>query len=296
MYLSLLSRTRANIHKEACMPALYAHLRFGEEVSKTLPEAYTRLIAQYPEAFALGTQGPDILFYHQPMKANEIRKLGTHLHTLSGEEFFLLQGEKLLQSTKDDVLTDNGAYAAYICGFLCHFTLDVACHPYIDGTMSDALTHGKIESEFDKFILRRDGKPIRGYNTATPILDKNGTREAVSKALDVPQEEIALSIKTMRKYNAWFSKKCEVFHGFVHFVLKIAGMERKFGDMFLHKKDDPLCVEPNQVLIEKWQNAIPQAAATIESFFTHLPEWVQTKKINLDLFRYNFSGIIKTED
>ena len=52
------------------MPAIYAHLRFGDEVAKTLPPIYTALIEKYPEAFALGTQGPDILFYHKPFKKN----------------------------------------------------------------------------------------------------------------------------------------------------------------------------------------------------------------------------------
>ena len=279
------------------MPALYAHLRFGEEVSKTLPEAYKNLIQRYPEAFALGTQGPDILFYHRPMKANEIRKRGTDLHKLSGEEFFLSQGEKLLQAASGgDALEENGAFAAYICGFLCHFTLDVCCHPYIDGHSCEAVTHGKIESEFDKYILRKDGKPIRGYNTATPIEDKNGTKEAVAKCLDVPEENIALSIKTMRKYNGWFSKKCELFHGFVHLILKIAGMERKFGDMFLHKKDDPLCAEINEALLVKWQDAIPQAAALIEGYFGHLTEWVHAQTTDTELFRYNFSGLINTKE
>ena len=79
------------------MPALYAHLRFGEEVSKTLPEDYREYIDRYPEAFALGTQGPDILFYHQPTKHNEIRQRGSFLHTIFGEEFFLAQGELYYQ-------------------------------------------------------------------------------------------------------------------------------------------------------------------------------------------------------
>ena len=270
------------------MPALYAHLRFGEEVAKILPEPYQNIIQQYPEAFALGTQGPDILFYHKPTKVNDIRARGTYLHTLSGEEFFLSQAEKLQGG--------DGALTAYVCGFLCHFTLDVCCHPYINEHSCEAVTHGKIESEFDKYVLRRDGKPIRGYNTSTPILDQNGTREAVAKTLDVSEETIALAIQTMQKYNGWFSKKCELFHASVHLLLKIAGMERKFGDMFLHKKDDPLCVDINEALIKKWQNAIPQAAEAIETYFGRLPEWVQSQKIDMDLFRYNFSGVIKTKE
>ena len=282
------------------MPAIYAHLRFGEEVAKTLPAPYVSLIERFPEAFALGTQGPDILFYHHPMKKNDIKKRGTYLHTFSGEKFFFLQGEKLLENAPsgeaEDILKDNGALASYTCGFLCHFALDVACHPYIDGNSTEAVSHGKIESEFDKYILRQDGKPIRGYNTATPILDQNGTKEAAAKTLDVADESIAVSIKTMRKINGWFSKKCEAFHGIAHFFLKIAGMERKFGDMFLHKKDDPLCETPNKVLIEKWKDAIPQASALIQQYFDELKAWVVNQKTENELFRYNFSGIITTEE
>ncbi len=275
------------------MPAIYAHRRFGEEVAKTLPNAYTQLIAQYPEAFTLGTEGPDILFYHRPMKTNDVRQRAYYLHALSGNELFLHFGKKLIQSAKgEDVLSSNGAFAAYVCGFLCHFTLDASTHLYIDEHSGKAVTHGKIESEFDKYLLRLDKKPTRGYNTATPILDANGSKEAVAKALDVPEETVAIAIKTMRKYNGWFSKKCELFHVFVHFVLKILGKDRQFGDMFLHKKDDPLCTEINEVLIVKWQDAIPIGAALIETYFNRLSEWVHTQHIDIDLFQYDFSGII----
>ena len=282
------------------MPALYTHLRFGEEVAKTLLPPYAEIIARFPEAFALGTHGPDILFYHKPMKANDIRKRGTFLHTFSGEKFFLAQGKKLLTAVPTDsveeILTANGAFAAYICGFLCHFTLDTICHPYIDEQSSEAVSHGKIESEFDKAVLRKDGKPIRGYNTATPILDKNGTKEAVAKALDVEESAVSLAIKTMRKINKMFSKKCEAFHGIAHTFLKMAKMERKFGDMFLHKKDDPLCVEINVVLLEKFHTAIPQAAALIPQYFQNLQAWVENQKSENELLRYDFSGIITTEE
>jgi hypothetical protein len=279
------------------MPALYAHLRFGEEVAKLLPAPYAQHIQSYPEAFALGTQGPDILFYHQPMKKNEIRSRGTFLHTFSGNALFREQAKKLEQGeTAEETLAKNGAFAAYLCGLLCHFTLDVYCHPYIDEHSTEAVSHGKIESEFDKYILRKDGKPIRGYNTATPISDANGTKEASAKAMGVPVENIERSIKTMRKINNMFSCKSELFHGIAHVFLKIAGMERKFGDMFLHKKDDPLCEEPNLVLTEKLDKAIPQAVALIPEFFENASSLIENGTLTNELFRYNFSGIIKTED
>ena len=282
------------------MPALHAHFRFGEEVAKNLPEPYVKAIERFPESFALGTQGPDILFYHKPLKSNEIRKRGSFLHTWSGEKFFLAQGEKLLAGAPDgdveSLLRENGAFAAYICGFLCHFTLDTLCHPYIDGSSNENVSHGKIESEFDKAVLRADGLPIRGYNVATPILDQNGVKEAVAKTLDVEEEAVARSIKTMRKINKMFSHKHECRHKLLHGLLRLINMEKKFGDMFLHKKDDPLCVETNATLLGKWQDAIPQASALIQEYFENLRVWVEEKRTANNLFRYDFSGIIKTEE
>lgn len=267
------------------MPAIYAHLRFGQEAAKRLESPLSTVIGKYSEAFLLGTQGPDILFYYKPLKGNDIRRRGTAIHARAGgkvfEELYTLWQE---QGGKDDALK------AYLCGYLCHFTLDVLCHKYIDDNSSDAVSHGKIESEFDKFILRKDGKPIRGYNTAKVIRGENGCIEASALAMGVSEKEIARAIKTIRKINGMFSCKAELFHAIAHAFLKLAKMERKFGDMFLHKKDDPLCQEINEVLYEKWQTGIPIAAAIITEYFSE-----NANRIQNELFRYNFSGIIKED-
>ena len=274
------------------MPAFYAHLRFGEEVTQLLPAPFQNLISTYPEAFALGTQGPDILFYHQPMKQNDIRRRGTYLHSLSGETFFAEQAKKMtIAKDLEELLTKNGAFAAYICGFLCHFTLDTLCHPFINEHSNEEVSHGKIESEFDKYVRKQSNKPVRGYNAAGFLTKDNGTSEACALTVEVPKEEIDLSIKTMRKINGWFSKKSEAFHFVMHTLLKIVGAEKKFGDMFLHKQDDPLCEPLNEVLYEKFIKGKEKASAFIQEYFHNLASIQATGVIENDFFRYNFSGI-----
>jgi hypothetical protein len=171
--------------------------------------------------------------------------------------------------------------------------LDISCHPYIDEKAYGTFTHGKIESELDKYMLRLDGLPIRGYNTATPLSAENYTVQACADILEVKEEEIQRAIKTIKKINGWFSSKCEPFHALAHVVLKVAGMERKFGDMFLHKKDDPLCVETNQVLVELWKEGIPKAAKLIQDYFENLPSFAQSGALQNELFRCDFGGIEK---
>ncbi len=222
----------------------------------------------------------------------------------AGGDFFTRQAQRLLQTAQTETGTDkvsveeifkaNGADAAYIAGFLCHFTLDVACHPTIDAHDDGALTHGKIESELDKYVRRKDGVKLRGYNVAKDcIRGENGCVEAISKSLDVPTENIRASIKTMRKINGFFTTSFAPFHGVAHFLLKIAGMERKFGDMFMHKKDDARSVELCPVLYEKMQNAIPRAAALIERYFHELNRFASESAQALDeIFRYAYNGVL----
>ena len=275
------------------MPAFYTHKRFGEEVIATLPPAFSVAIEKYPESFYLGTQGPDILFYHQPIRKNPIKKKGMDTHLTSADGFFIEQAKRLLEkdyvTEKDGSHLPNSAYAAYIAGFICHFTLDVHAHPHVYEKQATGVSHGKIESELDKFLLRKNGKPIRGYNTAGMITTENGTLEVCAKTMDVTQKQAKLAIKTIRRINGWFSYKHELFHHFAHFVLKIAGMEHKFGDMFLHKKDDPACADWNEVLYRDYLTAIPKATALIEEYFSTLPTIVKNGEIN-EFFRNNYTG------
>ena len=290
------------------MPAIYAHDSFGRAVVSTLPPSFGSLYEQYPEAFRLGFQGPDILFYHNPLKSNPIKKRGMSLHIdAAGGDFFQKQATRLLANVKkseaektdvEDIFKANGADAAYVAGFLCHFTLDVTCHPTIDAHDDGELTHGKIESELDKYVRKQDGVKIRGYNVAKDCIQgENDCAEAISRTLEVPVENIHASIKTMRKINGFFSTACAPFHGIAHLLLKIAGMERKFGDMFIHKKDDPRCVELCPILYEKLQGAIPRAAALIERYFNELDRFATEGLQTLDdIFRYSYSGVIYTEE
>ena len=200
------------------MPAVYTHYRFGKAVEAQLPDYLQSILQERKESFALGTQGPDILFYHHPMKKNAVRQRGWDLHAVAAEDFFVDAAKKIALAQTDQEPISS-ALIAYVCGFLCHFTLDISCHPYIDGPSQGTFTHGKIESELDKYFLRKDGLPIRGYNTTTPINGENGTIEACAAILDVPTEAIDLSIKTIKKINGWFSSKCEPFHALAHLLL-----------------------------------------------------------------------------
>lgn len=275
------------------MPAVYAHCRFGEELISYLPPSFQQGLAPYMDAFRLGTQGPDILFYHKPLKSNPLRQKGVDMHHLAGKSFFLRQAnrlltEKLVKKEGEGYLPDS-ADAAYIAGFLCHFLLDVHLHPTVYELQATGIAHGKIESELEKYMLRKDGKPTRGYNTTTPFGNEPSTAKACAAALDAKEEEAARAIKTIKKINGWFSSTNGALHGLAHMALSLVGLNKKFGSMFFYKKDDPRCEETVKTLAEKWQETLPFAAKIVEEYFTDLAKNVESGTLN-PIFQYMYTG------
>lgn len=285
------------------MPAIYTHVRFGEEVVKGLPKPLSSLAQKHKECFYLGTQGPDLLFFHKPLKSkakNPARKKGWDLHAVAPEAFFL-NGAKVLLADKKNYDKDGNfcpqsAEAAYLLGFLCHFTLDFTAHPYIDGNSVNGLSHGKIESELDKHHFRKDGKKIRGFNAATLFFPDDKSKKASAKILGVTEEESTTALKYMRFINGLFSNKCGVLHGVCHAALSLVGMNKNsFGDMFIHKKDDPRATVLLPTLDKLFDEAIVRATAVITEFFANIQNAVENNTLTNEIFRYNYSGIIPAE-
>ncbi len=276
------------------MPAIFTHIQFGKEVVSLLPPALQALAEKHPKPFYLGTQGPDILFYHKPTvkkEKNPARKLGWDLHAVESAPFFL-NAAKILYEDKQN-RDDKGNFApktaecAYVLGFLCHFTLDSACHPDIDGRSVNGLTHGKIESELDKFHFQKNGYPTRGVNAAKFFYPNEDAQKASAKILGVTEGNTAVAMRSMYKINNLFSHKCGFVHGFCHFILTMVGMNKTFGEMFLHKKEDERCKDLLPLLHERFNEAKAKAAEKITAFFDGLKLAIR----NDEFYRYNYSGI-----
>ncbi len=279
------------------MPAIFTHVQFGKEVASSLPAHLQKLVNDHPESFYLGTQGPDLLFYHKPLKAkkkNPARKQGWDMHKQSPEGFFLQAGELLLDDPanyENREFTPTTAEAAYVLGFLCHFTLDRQCHPYINEQTKDGLTHTKIESELDKSQLRKIGEPIRGFNTATLFFPCEESRAASAKILGVSEKETEVALKTMRKLNGLFSSKNGFTHAFFHTCLTLVGLNKSIGGMFLHKKDEPRSAEIMPVIASKFNESIPLAQSVICDYFATLPKKVAAGSLENEFFHSNYGGV-----
>lgn len=162
------------------MPAVITHYLFGRKIYEDMPPELFPAREDF-EAFMLGNQGPDVLFFSPVALGGTIDAgLGTLMHKCDGA--------KLLTCMKDaaTMLPDNirSIGQAYVRGLYCHFLLDSALHPFVYAQQNAIVNagvegldaadahevHAEIESELDVLALSRiDGATIAGFDTTLAL-------------------------------------------------------------------------------------------------------------------------------
>ena len=180
------------------MPSTYAHYRFGQDVLNALPEKTRNTLLQEEDLFNIGLHGPDLLFYYKPFSHHPLHAEGGRMHRLTGKDYFTQAGRTFLARGA------RKADYAYLCGFLCHFALDCACHGYInDLAARGEVSHEEIESEFDRILLEEDGlDPIR-LNLAAHIHASRRSASVIAPYFPgAVKKEIYKGIRSLRGFKA----------------------------------------------------------------------------------------------
>ena len=201
------------------MPALLTHYLCGESMLKLMDSCQIkRSILKYRSAFNLGTQGPDVFFYYRAWpwtKSKGIPKFGDRMH----EE---KTGEFMAEALKYTAASDGPSIeilTAYMCGYLCHYSLDCHTHPYIfyrtgfvlDGeeyTSKYTCYHRSFETALDVLMLKHlHGKKPAEINPSDYIKVSKAVSEAIGEMLEtvirtvyntkLPKAEVCQAIHDM---------------------------------------------------------------------------------------------------
>jgi len=130
------------------MPSNYAHYRFGKLLYPELPADVRQCVQRFRRLYDMGLQGPDFFFYYNPFMKTAVGSLGGQFHSQTGQEFF----------TRVCAQANSEAARAYLYGLLGHYCLDSACHPFVESKVaSGEARHVALESEFDRYLLEKDG-------------------------------------------------------------------------------------------------------------------------------------------
>lgn len=142
------------------MPSIVTHYLMAEKTYNKLGvNKLKKIIKEHYQLFSFASNGPDLFFYYNvypwmnQKKAKEIASIGSELHSKNINAFFSCLLDK-------DNLQSHPAQIAYLAGLLCHWALDMKCHPYIfyyseTNDKHSNYYHRNMESNLDSMMLKR---------------------------------------------------------------------------------------------------------------------------------------------
>lgn len=261
------------------MPTTYTHYTFGQEVLKLLDDDLKSLIDKNIDLFNIGLHGPDILFYYKPLKSNHISKTGHRLHSLNADVFFE-NARKVINNCPD-----YEAACAYILGFICHFMLDSQCHPYIRQKENNNLTHGTIETEFDRlFMLKNNLNPVY-FKPTYHIIANLENAEIISWFYnDISEEDILKALKSMKFYLNFLVAPGRLKRSLIFTGLKLSGNYNNMMGLLMSYEPIEECKGINERLYELYTQAIESAAEMVEEYYKSI---INNENLN-ERFNRNF--------
>ncbi len=270
------------------MPSTYAHYRMGKEVENNLCEAKRELINKYQDLFNIGLHGPDILFYYGALGTNPVNAVGYSLHEKSGLSYFK-NAKEVIQNSENPK-----ASLAYAYGVLCHFALDVTCHPYVEEKIqSSGVSHTEIEVEFDRMLMLKDGFDPTTHVLTNHIHPKMQYSEIIAPFyVGITPNEVEKALHSMIFSNKLLLARNPVKRKIIYGVLRITGNYKEMHGLIVVPKGNPLCEDSNNRLYDLYAQAEKLAEEFINTFEGFLTGEEELKPI----FKRNFAGQLPQEE
>ena len=255
------------------MPSIYTHEAFGKAVLKHLPEEMQEIIYEYPNQFQIGLQGPDILFFHKPFKKDRINTTGINMHSQSMLQWLIPATRVIFNKGKD-----NPEYSYYL-GFICHYLLDSKCHPYINEMVDEIkFNHIELETEFDRFLLNKNGHDALKYPVYKLVPKDLGTALGISALYKqypgINTTSIYRSLKDMYFYKMILFCPSRNRRRLIERVCKAFGIYSMAQGHIMHTRINSKSSITNPVLLHMVREQIPEAVdilTKINEYFD-LPE------------------------
>lgn len=262
------------------MPTTYAHWRFGDKCINTLPDYLRNIILNNRAIFDYGVHGPDIFFYYNCLKHNEVNRYGSAMHDIPYKD-------TLAQIKENFKKTENKDMAlSYLLGFTCHFTLDSYCHGFIekvDETMP--YSHGKIESQFDRYLLIKDGfNPVTKSVTDMFHPDKKMAKVISGLFNKFDEDIIYKTLKDQKLYLNLLKDNSDIKRFFLTTAMDIAKVP-SFKDLLITKENVEELKPINIRLNKYFDMALKHYPVLADSLVGYLSD---KNELNT-YFKHNFS-------
>ncbi|MDO4490516.1 MAG: zinc dependent phospholipase C family protein [Lachnospiraceae bacterium] len=270
------------------MPAAYAHHRFGEACIESLPPKLKAVCTRYREIFDVGVHGPDVLFYYNPLISNKVNRHGSELHAWTGAQFF-----QVSRYQYQYIRENKKAMLAYLLGVLAHFTLDSACHDYInEETEETEFSHNFIESQYEAFLMKKDGKDPLKVDRSLTLHPTAKNAEIIARFYPFEREQVLKAMEGQKFCLHLFYSPKERKKGFLRKLLKALRIKGDVGDLFVDSTGIPACEQMNEIIFARQKAAEGLYCKLAKNLVRYLYD-----REELDsYFQYDFEGDLHSDD
>lgn len=246
------------------MPSTYAHYRFGVALLRTMLGDVRRTISRFRRLFDVGLHGPDIFYYSSPLLKTNAGFLGIRFHEQTGQEFF----QRVCRAVR---LDKSEAAQAYLYGVLCHYCLDSMCQSFVsEQAQLCGVSHLEIETEFDRFLLEKDGKIPPCTQDLSPHLKLTpGEFETVAKFYP---PATAGNVKDCLRNMAVFIRLLATPEGPRRTLLQkgVGLIAKELSGMWMTAGSNSRCAHLNAPLLECYEAASAQFPEMLSQLQAHM--------------------------
>lgn len=248
------------------MPTTYAHYTFGMKVYQLLNKEAKSIIDKHKSLYLVGLHGPDILFYHKPLKNNEVVKVGHAIHDQAALAFYQKARVQLAQCL------DKEAGTSYLLGFFCHFMLDSECHPIVrNKTKREGLAHNKLERELDRVMMIRENLDPNSYRPTQHLTLNPGDEKVIACFYpEITPQQIDKSVKDMKQYLEFLVSPAKVKHTLLLCTLKLFGSKKNLDGLLMSREPLAEYTQSSEDLADLLSLAIQPTAQFADILFRSL--------------------------
>lgn len=267
------------------MPAIYAHDKFGILVTEQLSPDLKEIIEKYSCSFQIGLQGPDFLFFYRALYKNKINRIGVYYHHHDIYPFMENAIKVIKKYSKDS------SQYSYILGFICHFALDNACHPFINEAMKTThCGHVEIEGDFDRLVLLSDNQVPESYPMQELVPTDIDTAQSIAPFFEeLSVDTIQSSLKWMRRIKKFFVAPGVIKRTAIDLVFRATLHYKRLNGHIVMKNANPKCHEETKQIYELLKNAVPDAVQLINNFDKAVDGRTLSNKFHRDFNNNNFN-------
>lgn len=273
------------------MPGFVTHHIFGINAFHGLPKGNAKdIIRKHNKAYALGLQGPDLFFYFLPTSSGLFPNIANRMHKENTGEFF---NQLIIACSTVKDLDDYETCNAYIQGFIGHYLLDSAIHPYVYCRVTTKPNkevlgvHFGLETDIDREVLMHyKGKKLTELDHRKAIDITPKEQDAIARLLHkaiLATYDVDISIRMIKAAVISFKIESSIImdkKANKHKVIsKIEDMT--FHHPFLspllindvtHSKDS--CNEAHEEWYNPWDDTITSTQSIFDIMDEKIPKYV----------------------